>query len=482
MVRWGITMIVDKRHWSNKLVSLVLVLIFVNTGFYGLTVENAAAYPASPPSEVYQIADEYIKSDEQYFIYYVNDYNIYFPDDEINEWYVIVYYILESDSNPDGGFTSRKIMGSLAVDSNFQPLLQEDITTQDIFYVPALAYHYDKHTNEVYQNFHDSYIDRSNRFNDLASEALDSKDQVDLLITEHNLFEAFKVVEQFIGIGGGAYIGTKIAFPVLLNTLGHVADLVGQWEFSIDLERIETTKYYLEQISLQYSNLASIYTSDSEVWLNAAEGSYKHIQFIIPGSGSLEDMELNRYINVLGYYKYTVNLEQNPPQDIINNLELAIDDLMDQKANGRNIVGPKIRGYYYDMVLNYRLEGKTIPGVISETHTCDSITVTATYFYDSDNDGSATLYYKPSSSGLWVPYYSMTKDADTKTYTKTISGLSENTNYDIEVEFSDPDGVDIGNPLHAYSINTGECMVSPSTPTIYDLGTSDDGSYHVTME
>jgi len=123
---------------------------------------------------------------------------------------------------------------------------------------------------------------------------------------------------------------------------------------------------------------------------------------------------------------------------------------------------------------------ETTTGSISETHTCDSISMTATYSGDSDNDGSATLFYKQSSSSSWIYYGTMTKGSSQ--YTKTISGLAENTNCDVYVDYSDSDGVIGTNPIYQYSINTGSCASSsPSTPILNDPGTIDaDGSYRVT--
>ena len=124
---------------------------------------------------------------------------------------------------------------------------------------------------------------------------------------------------------------------------------------------------------------------------------------------------------------------------------------------------------------------QTTTGTVSETHSCDSIAVTATYFGDSDNDGSAELYYKPSSASSWIYYSAMTKGSSQ--YTKTISGLAENANYDIYVDYLDFDGVIGTDPIYyQYTINTGSCASGPpSTPILDNPGTTDaDGSYRIT--
>ncbi len=103
---------------------------------------------------------------------------------------------------------------------------------------------------------------------------------------------------------------------------------------------------------------------------------------------------------------------------------------------------------------------QTTAGTISETHACDSITVTATYSGDVDNDGSATLDYKLSSSGTWGGGIGMT-DQGTQ-YQETISGLSESANYDVRVTYNDPDGViPPGNNVQTITgINTGSCPIN----------------------
>ena len=140
-----------------------------------------------------------------------------------------------------------------------------------------------------------------------------------------------------------------------------------------------------------------------------------------------------------------------------------------------NIVGSK------PITVSSSADTKTTTGTVSETHSCDSISVTATYSGDSDNDGFAELYYKPSSASSWIYSAAMTKGSSQ--YTKTILGLAENTNYDIYVDYSDFDDVIGTDPIYyQYTINTGSCTSNPpSTPILDNPGTTDaDGSYRIT--
>ncbi|HEC62040.1 MAG TPA: T9SS type A sorting domain-containing protein [bacterium] len=89
---------------------------------------------------------------------------------------------------------------------------------------------------------------------------------------------------------------------------------------------------------------------------------------------------------------------------------------------------------------------------ISEKHTFDSITVIASYAGDVDNDGSATLDHKLSSESTWVNDGNMERVNGSDTL--TISGLTPDTEYDIRVTYSDPDGVVMTNPQIISNIRT----------------------------
>ena len=89
---------------------------------------------------------------------------------------------------------------------------------------------------------------------------------------------------------------------------------------------------------------------------------------------------------------------------------------------------------------------------ISEKHTFNSITAIASYAGDVDDDGSATLEHKLSSESTWVSDGNMVRVNGSDTL--TISGLTPETDYDIRVTYSDPDGVWMTNPQTISNIRT----------------------------
>jgi len=109
--------------------------------------------------------------------------------------------------------------------------------------------------------------------------------------------------------------------------------------------------------------------------------------------------------------------------------------------------------------ISINCDAKTTTDTVLETHSCDSISVTALYSGDLDDDGSATLYYKENASSSWIDEGLMVR-GDFQ-YFKTIPSLAENTNYDIKVDYLDPDGVIGIDPVYNYSINTGACPNHP---------------------
>ncbi len=89
---------------------------------------------------------------------------------------------------------------------------------------------------------------------------------------------------------------------------------------------------------------------------------------------------------------------------------------------------------------------------ISEEHTFDSITVIASYAGDVNKNGSATLEHKLSSESTWENDGNMERVNGSDTL--TISGLTPDTDYDIQVTYSDPDGVVLPNPQTISNIRT----------------------------
>jgi len=113
---------------------------------------------------------------------------------------------------------------------------------------------------------------------------------------------------------------------------------------------------------------------------------------------------------------------------------------------------------------------KTVSGTISNSVTTDSISVTASYSEDTNDNGYAELYYKLSSSPDWSNSYSM--DKNNNQYSKTITNLLQNTEYDIKVEYFDSDGIIGSNPITKSNVKTAqETVDAPNTPNLYDINT-----------
>jgi hypothetical protein len=69
----------------------------------------------------------------------------------------------------------------------------------------------------------------------------------------------------------------------------------------------------------------------------------------------------------------------------------------------------------------------------------DQLDVIATYAEDSDDDSTATVRYRVGV-GAWSSPAAMTADRPNKRFTASITGLTEDTSYEVEVTYSDADG------------------------------------------
>lgn len=225
----------------------------------------------------------------------------------------------------------------------------------------------------------------------------------------------------------------------------------------------ETITGYVSNIT---TTISSITITDSYYGDRDEDGFAKLYHKTVGSTGWIDDGVMLRGSN--NYTKTILNLTPNSAYDI------KINYSDPDEVNGTNpIQNTSIRTSSSSDAL------RTIVDVISENYTCNSITIEGMYFGDSDSDGSATLYYKRTASNSWTNAGLMAKSADR--YTKTISGLSENTNYDVQISFADPDGIMGTNPIQKNSINTGLCGSGyPPTPVLYDPGTiNSDGNYQV---
>ena len=214
------------------------------------------------------------------------------------------------------------------------------------------------------------------------------------------------------------------------------------------------------------------------------EGTYAHVTLTFKNIGTTTITNPTYYYGAQVLYEETVDsLEPGGSKQftvMANAIPLSEGATISNTARIEGFYNYGLSTYSKDFDVNINViagDTLTTTGTILETHTCDSITITATYSGDTDNDGYATVQYKESSPGGIWRNTGMSKSANQ--YTKTISGLSENTNYNFLVHYGDPDGVIGTTPLSISSINTGSCADNPpSAPTLYDPGTTDgDGSY-----
>ena len=76
-----------------------------------------------------------------------------------------------------------------------------------------------------------------------------------------------------------------------------------------------------------------------------------------------------------------------------------------------------------------------------------SIVVTVEYFGDGNNDATAVIEHKLSAEDQWISDGAMVKDSLENLFSLSISDINHVKMYDFRVTFSDPDGVEGGNPV-----------------------------------
>lgn len=86
---------------------------------------------------------------------------------------------------------------------------------------------------------------------------------------------------------------------------------------------------------------------------------------------------------------------------------------------------------------------RTIVQMVSESHTANSITVTAQILGDENQNATATLAYREATS--WSAEQTMQRGGNK--FISTITGLIPETTYDVRVTFGDADGVEGTNPF-----------------------------------
>ena len=110
---------------------------------------------------------------------------------------------------------------------------------------------------------------------------------------------------------------------------------------------------------------------------------------------------------------------------------------------------------------------ETTTGSIILTPTIENIGVVVNFTGGNNQNKSAALKYKEHSSGIWKTAPLMFADRFTPQYRGSIFGLTANTDYDVQVNFTDADGI------------TGASTVPGTVKTRNDNPPSNGNSYYV---
>jgi len=106
----------------------------------------------------------------------------------------------------------------------------------------------------------------------------------------------------------------------------------------------------------------------------------------------------------------------------------------------------------------------TTPGELSIKATIESIGVVAPFTGDDNLNGSASLRYRQSGASSWLAGHELYVDRAAHQWRGSMVGLSPDTTYEIEVQFTDPDGV-------SPSSKSGTINTRPDYPIIGSDGT-----------
>lgn len=121
----------------------------------------------------------------------------------------------------------------------------------------------------------------------------------------------------------------------------------------------------------------------------------------------------------------------------------------------------------------------TSPGALAIHATITSIGVVAPYTGDDNQNSQASLRYKPSSSSTWLVGHELYADRSARQWRGSVVSLSPGVSYDMEVQFTDPDGV-------SPSSQSGSVSTRPDYPNVGSGGTvryvPDSGSLQTVID
>lgn len=106
----------------------------------------------------------------------------------------------------------------------------------------------------------------------------------------------------------------------------------------------------------------------------------------------------------------------------------------------------------------------TTPGELLINSTIESIGVVAPYMGDDNQNNSASLRYRATGSSSWLAGHELYVDRSSRQWRGSVVSLSPDSSYEIEVKFTDPDGV-------SPSSQSGSISTRPDYPNVGSEGT-----------
>ncbi len=151
----------------------------------------------------------------------------------------------------------------------------------------------------------------------------------------------------------------------------------------------------------------------------------------------------------------------------INNTGKAAINLTNTNATPANF-----RVYDFQAVAPTNNNALTTGTVSTSSVTDTSFTISATYTLDNDSDSSITMQYKKASDGTWTTAASPSVNRGTRTFSKSVTGLSPGTDYNVRCTYADADGINGTNPKTAdvTTTNTGTDVQYLDLETTSTLG------------
>ncbi len=137
---------------------------------------------------------------------------------------------------------------------------------------------------------------------------------------------------------------------------------------------------------------------------------------------------------------FTVRFDVNTTLGTDNSIALASGPKTDTTSTGARTATSTIAAVSNGFLVALAPIIKTTPGLATATAAgSTSILVTMPYTDDMDGDNSYSIRYKLSSSGTWGGSTNYGHSASP--FTTTLSPLTDSQVYDVEMTYSDPDGV-----------------------------------------